>query len=101
VENAIQHGLQENPSGGFISINIEKCSSGSIRITVTDNGKGISKEDLDKLNSKLTSLNDDGQNIGLLNICKRIKYMYSDDYGITVESTENAGTSVIIHLPVS
>ena len=98
VENAFVHGLETKEGEGEIRIIVEKTDR--LRIHVSDNGNGMSEEKLIEIRE---SLNDesklDRSNIGLSNVNQRIKLLYGDEYGITINSTENEGTKVIIELP--
>jgi two-component system sensor histidine kinase YesM len=38
--------------------------------------------------------------VGLFNINNRIKLMFGDEYGLSIESRENGGTGVSILLPI-
>ena len=54
VENAIFHGLEERLEGGRVTIEVIVTEK-TLIITVSDNGKGISREQLNKLNAKIRS----------------------------------------------
>lgn len=105
VENAIYHGLETKASGGEVTIHIVRTIK-KILIRVSDNGKGMAFETLKKLNHKIQSGcitsegNSTGTGIALVNVDRRIKLIYGQDYGITVYSTENVGTDVEIALPI-
>ncbi|GGF24069.1 sensor histidine kinase YesM [Halobacillus andaensis] len=96
VENAIQHGLEEMIDECRISVDITEVGE-DLEITVTDNGPGIEEDKLEgiyrgKIHSKSSG-------IGLSNINERIKMMFGDAYGITIDSTIGEGTKVRILLP--
>lgn len=105
VENAIYHGLETKASGGEVTIHIVRTIK-KILIRVSDNGKGMKFEILKKLNQKIQSGciasegSSTGTGIALVNVDRRIKLIYGQDYGITVYSTENVGTDVEIALPI-
>ena len=40
------------------------------------------------------------QSIGIKNVNDRIRYMYGEDYGLSITSTVNVGTNVTITLPM-
>ncbi len=98
VENAFVHGLETKEGEGSIEIIVE--NKDHLVITVTDDGIGISE---DKLKEIKENLNDtrklNRSNIGLSNVNQRIKLLYGDDYGLTVESEEYKGTKVTIEIP--
>ena len=73
-----------------------------LRIQVSDNGVGISSEELEQLQAHIAGR--DGEmvtsSIGLFNINRRIKLFYGEEFGFTIESENNAGTSVTLRLPL-
>lgn len=104
VENAVNHGLARMKSGGKILIEAKE-SGGTFILLVTDNGKGLTHEQLYALRKGLSSaekLQDsrgDGGGIGLANIHQRIQLYYGNEYGIEVNSTLGAGTTIRIEMP--
>lgn len=77
-------------------------SMGDIYIEVRDNGFGMPPEVLENL------LNDQegvkrapkhGSGVGLVNVHKRIKLRFGEQYGLNVESEPDEGTCITIHLP--
>lgn len=130
VENAISHGLKEMDKNGHISIVAEyeskiknKKSNNDIEnteesveneayeeeerqliITINDDGKGMSEEEVAALNESLDEKRNDkdgkgAASIGLYNIHQRIKLHYGEKYGMTIRSQEGKGTSVELRLP--
>ncbi len=100
VENAISHGLEDMDSGGFISIKIEK-ENGKIKISTSDNGCGISEKKLGELLAWINTPEPENTigSIGLRNVNQRIKIFYGEDYGISITSTIDKGTTVKLSLP--
>lgn len=105
VENAIFHGIEPKGSG-HITIHLyyeqtgEENTPSCLRIDVTDNGVGMSREKAEQI---LRS-NDDGSSdffreIGVSNVRKRLQYEFGAQYGITVESVEDEYTTMSIHIP--
>jgi len=106
VENALFHGLQYCHVGSRIDITA-RLDQKHLYIEVTDDGKGMNPLQLKELQDKLrqeatfTELGHrDKQSIGLKNIHTRIELYYGKGYGLFVRSTEGAGTTVEIKLPV-
>ncbi len=98
TENAVIHGLKAR--GGKIKINgyIENniCS-----LEIIDNGKGMSRERLDEINSALMhnckiSKQSANSGIGLENVNERLHARYGSKCKMIIESLENIGTSVKI-----
>ena len=104
VENSILHGFDGGKESWTIKISAI-MKGDDIEIRVIDNGDGMDKEDLDKLNSSLRQKKnifetDNNKNsIGLTNIQNRIHSLYGENYGITVKSNKGFGTAVIIKIP--
>lgn len=110
VENAIFHGLEEMLEGGKVTIEVIVTEQNLI-ITISDNGKGIEREKLEKLNSRIRSSNieleDESQSdqrntgIALPNVNKRIHLLFGEEYGVNVYSTVGQGTDVEITIPAN
>lgn len=101
VENAIIHGLEGRESDGHLTINIGRYGD-DLRIDVSDNGDGMSKEKLAEIRGSLDDYRSElpTSNIGLYNIHRRIKLSYGDRYGLKIESVEGMGTCVSLLLPI-
>lgn len=99
IENAIVHGLSEK-TAGEISIRAKKMDQW-ILIMISDNGKGMSENQLKELNRMLkidfeeTSYN----RVGLMNIAKRLKLYYGSNTDIELQQNENGGITIVIQIP--
>ena len=108
VENAIFHGLEEKLEGGKVVIEVIVTEKNLI-LTISDNGKGIPKDELAKINARIHSSAknlEEGQEvrqrntgIALPNIHKRIQLLFGEEYGVNVYSTVGQGTDVEITIP--
>ncbi|MEG1926774.1 MAG: histidine kinase, partial [Ruthenibacterium sp.] len=90
VENSIFHGFS-NKSGKII-ITAEQVE-GILVLKVEDNGSGFEKG-RQEVNTRRTFTG-----IGIDNMDKRIKLMYGDCYGLTIQSKLGQGTLVTIRQP--
>lgn len=100
VENAIFSGIEPSGRTGLITIRVW-VKAGVLHISVTDNGVGISEENISKLltdTSRITRSNMSG--IGLPNVDRRFKLVYGEDYGLSIESELDHYTTVTITLPL-
>jgi Predicted signal transduction protein with a C-terminal ATPase domain len=101
VENAIQHGiLRKKDKDGTILIS-GKIEGEDLVLVVADDGAGIEPERLERLrfgNAPIPGT-DKGSGYGLRNVAERIKMYYGVEYGISVESSPESGTSVTIRVP--
>lgn len=101
IENAVKYALDEVPGDKLLGIQIRKKET-ILEITVYDNGKGIKKEKLQKINEnlKIVEAQDDFESIGLGNVNQRLKLMYGQEYGLQIKSIENYGTAVKVKIPI-
>lgn len=94
VENSIQHAFIP---GKTLVINIRDYRTPDLHIIeVEDNGKGIPEELLPTI---LLRGKGQGLGVGLSLVHERIKLLYGDEYGLSVESKEHKGTKVRVIMP--
>ena len=96
VENAIIHGFSQIDHEQKGHIEIIGQADENLTITVQDNGCGIDKSILDKLNSD----NYFSEKYGIHNINQRIKLLCGSEYGITFKSNGYNKTIADITLPI-
>lgn len=92
LENSIYHGIKGLSRHGYIHILAEDRKD-SIRFTISDNGRGFSKEDYEKI------WQEDAGHFGLKSIQQRIQLYYGAPFGLSIESPESGGCITIITLP--
>lgn len=106
VENSVYHGMERRSGKGKLVIEAGVSDTGQFVLKVQDNGCGMSKEQLEKLRLSIRDYehmgiySSDKRSIGLSNINKRIKLQFGAEYGLSVESKEQKGTTVTLILPV-
>lgn len=95
VENAVNHGILKKASGGTIIIQAAEEQAGGIRISVRDNGAGMSPATFNRL------LDDSApaSGIGLRNTDRRLKQLYGR--GLTITSKPGEGSEVSFLLPAA
>lgn len=93
IENSIIHGFEHMDDGGILKIKGRVKESNACFI-IEDNGKGMRKEIIDEIMAKSKN------KIGISNVNNRIKLMYGNEYGVSINSEMNVGTKVIIKLPL-
>jgi two-component system LytT family sensor kinase len=93
VENAVRHGLESKPGVGRITIMAED-EGAACRITVEDDGVGMDPDLLRRVFA-----GESGHGVGLANVDERLRQVYGDEFGLVVETAEDAGTKVTIRLP--
>lgn len=100
VENAILHGLEEKETGGMVTIRVTHLPEEGVCIAVSDNGCGMKPETLERLRTDIVTKNPEKkESIGLYNINQRVKLCYGNAYGITIDSVQDEGTTIALHLP--
>lgn len=100
IENSISHGIGSTGKNGHLFIKIRNPQSDSLNICIYDNGVGMTKSTLLDVIKKLnTPPKSREQGIGLYNINNRIKLFYGQEYGLVIQSKQNFGTLVTIHIP--
>lgn len=99
VENAIYHGIKKKEGNkGRILIRAEKRED-TILIEVTDNGTGMTEEEIEKMNSTISET-DQTYGYGVRNVNKRIEIMFGKQYGLFFMRNEMGGVTVRIRLPL-
>lgn len=99
VENAVVHGLEARDGVGIISIDITR-EDPALRITVRDNGSGMTPEELEAVRTMLEREEADPRGgIALYNIHRRIRLSCGPDYGLQIRSEPGSGTAVTLYLP--
>jgi two-component system sensor histidine kinase YesM len=99
VENALYHGIKNRRGGGRITVTGEIQDTDYV-IRVRDDGIGMDEERLMEVRAGLTDQNPGSNKIyGLYNVNQRIRLGCGDEYGISIDSTYEEGTTVTIRLP--
>lgn len=94
VENSIIHGFSMIDSGGSLKIT-GRLEGEMVYFSVEDNGRGMDNKRIKEVMETNTD------NIGIRNVNNRIKLIYGDKYGVTIQSEINRGTRITINLPKS
>lgn len=102
LENSFVHAFGTNSEKINITIKAEFALDGNYIIRIIDNGKGMDKEILEKLNRNLaqSSISLDGKHIGIMNVHQRIRYLFGEQFGVSILSQKGIGTEVNITLPL-
>lgn len=100
VENAIIHGFSGYRDDGSVKISAKR-SGDVVMIQVTDDGIGITEEDVERINQIMTEVTRPKEfgHFGLYNVNQRIVREYGPEYGIRVESQVCAYTTIHIRIP--
>ena len=105
VENAMIHGLEKVEHKGIIRVSLMTAGE-RLCITVSDNGFGMSREELVRLNERLRApLEDDPAaapeqgGIAICNVNTRLRLMFGEDSGIRYRSLIGEGTDAVVTMP--
>lgn len=99
IENAVKHGISPMPDGGTVSLKARVDPlAGAIRISVRDDGVGMSTERLEEVVSGSIEQRESG--VGLRNIHERLEHLYGERYHIDIRSSPGKGTRVELELPL-
>jgi two-component system sensor histidine kinase YesM len=103
VENALYHGIKNKRGGGKITVRGWLVDAHTVGFDVTDTGIGVPPEKLVQIQNALQNGSDTvevGENgYGIFNVHKRIELYYGRQYGLSIESKYQKGTSVHLQLP--
>lgn len=98
VENAIVHGIKNNPEGGRIEIQ-GNLKDNYIVFMVKDDGFGILEDKINMIyDSFRKAVETDG--VGVNNVFQRIRLYYGEKADIKIESELDCGTKVYIYIPL-
>lgn len=102
IENAIVHGMK-NDGTDRVEVRAVSVEDG-VRITVSDNGKGMPPERLEELRQTLRQEDASSPgvgSIGLRNVHDRLRMLYGPASGIEIDSQPGRGTMVTLHIQYS
>lgn len=102
AENYFIHGIDRERQDNEVWVRAEKQGE-NLFLYVEDNGYGMEEQEIEKKNRELReNLPDRGEkkSIGITNVNRRIKAVYGDAYGISIESGNPKGLRVTITIKV-
>ena len=97
VENAVIHGLEKRRGEGEVNIRCEK-TDGFLYLWVSDNGKGIEKEELEQIREQMEYPVSDSS-VGIFNTVKRLKNRYGKEAKLEIDSVFQEGTVIFVCFP--
>lgn len=100
LENAIYYGVgnMDEDDGGMIIVSGKKKDE-DILITIEDNGMGMREEVLENILTDNSKVPKHGSGVGVINVHSRIRLMFGEEYGLSIESEPDEGTRVTIRIP--
>ena len=98
LENAINYGVGGMDDCGEIRVK-GRQEGGRVILSVEDNGIGMSEEQVRLLLTDSNRVHKHGSGVGLVNVNNRIQLLFGKEYGLTVESEPDEGTTISICIP--
>ena len=97
VENAVEHGV--SPAGrGLIRLRVRR-TAGELLISVTNDGKRLTQEDLERIR-RLLELDEPNQgHIGIRNISQRLQLLFPGKAALSIGLSETGDTVAAIRMP--
>ena len=103
VENAVNHGIRDIEWEGKIHLTVTGDAD-YIRISVKDNGKGMTQEQIEGVlsgNRERRNEEGDSTGIGMNNVISRLELYYEESGLMEINSEgEGKGTEAVIYIPV-
>lgn len=93
VENAVIHGIENNPEFGILEIKGDR-TDGRNRITVDDNGPGMPQDAMEELQRKLSLPMDNETGCGIWNVNQRLSLLYKGRSGLYLSRSPLGGMRV-------
>ncbi len=97
VENALYHGIKNRRRKGFIRVT-GRAQNDKMILEVEDDGPGMTEGRLAEVRAYLADGGHEG--FGLRTVHQRIQILFGAEYGLTVESTADVGTKIIVTIPM-
>jgi len=106
VENALYHGIKNKRGKGLIQISGYEDTTGTLVLTVEDNGIGMSVTRLAEVRSHLEIMRETHTlevetdfGFGLSNVHHRLRLYFGQQYGLEVDSEDQVGSRVTVRIP--
>ncbi len=97
VENSIYHGLKQKEDKGILVIK-GYLENDLVTIDVFDDGVGMSEEQINKVLNRAVGSHK-STDFGVHSVDSRLKLLYGDQYGLSIESRVTEFTRVTLRLP--
>jgi len=99
IENAIDHGIHHSGRPGILRVNAVRAGN-RVYITVSDNGRGMTPDELYQFKRLLCNDSIGYKNIGVRNVARRLQLHFNDRCEFVVDNTLGGGLSITIVLPL-
>jgi two-component system sensor histidine kinase LytS len=98
VENCIQHGLKDRPTGGEIVLTVKKVGN-FVCFHMEDNGSGVSP-DLLPILGRVPTESKEGNGIGVHNVNQRLVSLRGPDAQLIFRNKPEGGCLVTFSIPI-
>ena len=98
LENSIIHGFEDCNEQCILKVSIKEYRN-LLKISIVDNGRGMSKRVLQKFIDEELTINTNGEHIGVNNVIGRLKMYYGNSSKFNIKSELGKGTEINIMVP--
>ncbi len=98
IENYFVHGIRLEANDNLLVISVYQQGK-DIVIYVSDNGKGMTEEEVQQKNEQLKNGKRETGSIGIQNVHIRMRAAYGDAYGVSLKRNEQGGICVMLRFP--
>lgn len=102
IENYFVHGIDRTRQDNRVTIRARRQQN-RLELYVQDNGVGMKAEDMEKKNQELRENREEQtekKSIGISNVNRRIKAVYGEEYGISIEAAKPEGLLVKVTIKI-
>lgn len=94
--NIIKNAIEAMPSGGIVTVKVSKNDQNEATVSITDQGVGISEEQLQHIGEPFYTLKENGTGLGMM-----VSFNIIENHGgqLHLSSSEGEGTTVEVVLP--
>lgn len=95
IENAIAHAIEEREEATHIKVEITMGANERLRFFVSDDGYGLTEEQIQELRARLAKRNrEENESVGLWNVNQRLVNYYGTESALTFSQSEWGGLTV-------
>lgn len=99
IENYFAHGIRLEANDNCLILQVSE-EEGDLIIQIKDNGRGMTKEQIDNKLKELDEKSTPEGSMGVLNVHRRMVAAYGNDYGVFLEQNLPHGLCVTLKLPI-
>jgi two-component system sensor histidine kinase YesM len=98
IENYFVHGIRQDDEDNRVTVRAG-CAGAGVRIEFEDNGQGIDPALLPEINSRLQKLETPGRGMGLINVSRRLRLVFGEDYSLSLAARKPRGVRISLEMP--